>query len=48
MINLKKSKKRNLIEIDLSGCKNWKECMKAIELIISGKIKINTLKTNKL
>ena len=38
---MKKSKKRNLIEINLSECKNWKECIKAIELITSGKIKIN-------
>jgi len=34
-------KKRNIIKIDLSGCKNWKECEKAIELITSGKVKIN-------
>ena len=33
-------KKRNIIKIDLSGCKNWKECEKAIELISSGKVKI--------
>lgn len=33
--------KRNLITIDLSGCKNWRECQKAIEMINSGKIKIN-------
>ena len=33
-------KKRNIIKIDLRGCKNWKECEKAIELITSGKVKI--------
>lgn len=29
-----------LIEIDLSGCKNWKECMVAIKYITEEKIKI--------
>lgn len=33
-------KKRNVIKIDLSSCKNWKECEKVIELISSGKVKI--------
>jgi hypothetical protein len=32
--------KRNIIKVDLSGCKNWKECEKVIEMITSGKIKI--------
>jgi len=32
--------KRNLIKIDLSGCKNWNECEKIIELVSSGKVKI--------
>lgn len=32
--------KRNIIKIDLSGCKNWKECEKVIGLITSGKVKI--------
>ena len=32
--------KRNIIQIDLSGCKNWNECMKVIELITSGRVKI--------
>jgi hypothetical protein len=32
--------KRNIIQIDLSGCKNWKECEIAIALITSGKINI--------
>jgi len=32
--------KRNTIQIDLSGCKNWNECMKVIELITSGRVKI--------
>jgi hypothetical protein len=31
-------KKRNIIKIDLSGCKNWKECEKAIELITVEKL----------
>jgi hypothetical protein len=34
------NKKKNIINIDLSGCKNWKECMKAIDMISSGKIQI--------
>jgi len=39
--NMKKlTKKQNIIQIDLSGCKNWNECMKVIELISSGKVKI--------
>jgi len=33
-------KKRNIIKIDLSGCKNWNEARKVIELITSGKVKI--------
>jgi hypothetical protein len=33
-------KKRNIIKNDLSGCKNWKECERAIALITSGKVKI--------
>jgi hypothetical protein len=32
--------KRNIIQIDLSNCKNWSECMKVIELITSGRVKI--------
>lgn len=36
----KLTKKQNIIQIDLSGCKNWNECMKVIELISSGKVKI--------
>jgi len=32
--------KRNIIKVDLSDCKNWKECEKVIEMITSGKIKI--------
>jgi hypothetical protein len=34
-------KKRNLITVDLSGCKTWNECMKVMELITSGKVKLN-------
>jgi hypothetical protein len=37
-----KNKERNLITIDLSGCKNWNECAKVIDMITSGKIKITT------
>ena len=40
---MKKSK--NIIKIDLSGCKNMKECMKAIDMISSGKIKITIEQT---
>jgi hypothetical protein len=32
--------KQNIIQIDLSGCKNWNECTKVIELVTSGKVKI--------
>jgi hypothetical protein len=34
------NKKKNIININLSGCKNMKECMKAIDMILSGKIQI--------
>lgn len=34
--------KKNLITVDLSGCKNWNECMKVIDMITSGKVKITT------
>ena len=37
-------KKKNIINIDLSGCKNWKECQKVIEMIASGKVKITVEK----
>ena len=33
-------KNKKIIKIDLSGCKNWKECEKAIKLVSSGKVKI--------
>ena len=36
--------KRNLITIDLSGCKNWNECQKVIELVTSGRVKIKSTK----
>jgi len=38
--------KRNLIKVDLSGCKNWKECKKVIQMISQGKIKfeVNRIK----
>ena len=35
-----KVNKRHLIQVDLSGCKNMKECAKVIDMISSGKIKI--------
>ena len=35
-----KNKKKHIINIDLSGCKNMRECAKAIDMISSGKIKI--------
>ena len=37
---MNKLDKQNIIQIDLSGCKNWNECMKVIELITSGRVKI--------
>jgi len=40
MESLNKLNKRNIIQIDLSSCKNWSECMKVIELITSGRVKI--------
>jgi hypothetical protein len=38
-------KRKNIIKIDLSGCKNMKECVKAIDMISSGKIKITIEQT---
>jgi hypothetical protein len=38
-------KKKNIIKVDLSGCKNVKECMKAIDMISSGKIQITIEQT---
>ena len=32
---------RNLITIDLNNCKNWNECQKVIDNIISNRVKIN-------
>jgi hypothetical protein len=32
--------KKKIINIDLSGCKNWRECEKVIDLISSDKVKI--------
>jgi hypothetical protein len=40
-----KGKKKNIINVDLSGCKNFKECIKAIDMISSGKIKITIEQT---
>ena len=39
-----KTKSRNLITIDLSGCKNMRECDKIIEAITTGRVKINVKK----
>jgi hypothetical protein len=36
-----KNKKRNLITINLSDCKNWNECQKVIDIITSNPIKIS-------
>jgi len=36
--------KKKIINIDLSGCKNWRECEKVIDLIRSGKVKITIAK----
>ena len=38
--------KRNLFKVDLSGCKNWKECQKVIQMITEGKIKFEVIKIN--
>ena len=38
-------KMRNVIKVDLSGCKNMKECTKAIDMISSGKIRITIEQT---
>ena len=38
------NKKQNIITIDLSGCKNWSEAQKVIELVTSGKVKIKLKK----
>ena len=37
-------KKRNIIKIDLSGCKNWNEAQKVIEVISLGRVKIKVEK----
>jgi hypothetical protein len=39
------NKRKNIVKIDLSGCKNMKECAKAIDMISSGKIKITIEQT---
>ena len=41
---MNKMNKRNIIQVDLSGCKNWNECAKVIELVSSGKVKITVYK----
>jgi len=40
-----KKKKRNIITIDVSGCKNMNEVGKVIELVSSGRVKI-TVESN--
>ena len=40
-------KKRNLINVDLSNCKNWNECQKVMNLITNGSVKITTKKIKK-
>ena len=40
ILNKKNVMKRNLIKVDLSGCKNWKECQKVIQMITEGRIKL--------
>lgn len=42
-----KTKTRNLITIDLSSCKNWNECMKVMDTISSGRVKINVQEIKK-
>ena len=37
-------KQKNIIKIDVSGCKNWNEAQKVIELVTSGKVKIKVEK----
>jgi hypothetical protein len=34
--------KRSLITVDLTGCKNWNGCMKVIDMITLGKVKLTT------
>jgi hypothetical protein len=39
-------KTKNIVIIDLNDCKNWNECAKIINLILSGCIKINVKQIN--
>jgi len=39
-------KQRSLITVNLSDCKNWKECMNVMDSITSGRVKINVDKVN--
>jgi hypothetical protein len=41
-----KNKKRSLITVDLSGCKNYKECEKVIYMLTSGQVKLNVSTIN--
>lgn len=33
-------KQKHIIQVDLSGCKNMRECMKVIDMVTSEKVKI--------
>jgi len=35
-----KVRQKHIIQMDLSGCKNWSECKKVIDMVTSGKVKI--------
>lgn len=39
-LDQRKTNNKNVIKVDLSGCKNMKECSQVVELIASGKVKI--------
>lgn len=41
------AKKRMIIKIDISGCKNMKEQAKILEFIEQGKLKISVFTTKK-
>ena len=39
-MNKQSKQKRRIIQVDLSGCKNMKECALVVDMISLGKIKI--------
>jgi hypothetical protein len=45
---MKNKSSKNTITIDLSSCENWNECVKVMDMIISGKVKIIINKKKKL